>query len=84
MDLEDFFFNPVTLIGGGLVLVIGLCWLMVTSENKEIAAFQARCVAAGETAAKCQILSEIKRSADDAAMSAAFAAGAAASSSGRR
>lgn len=80
-DIVDFILNPVVLFVGGVALTIGLIWWAISSENAEIAGFKQRCVAAGETAAKCDVLAEIKRSADDAATTAAFAVG---FSAGRR
>lgn len=63
------------LIFGGIVLCALLVWALIAAENSEIAGFKQRCIAAGETPAKCAILAEIKRSADDAAMMSGFAVG---------
>lgn len=70
--------NPITWLVAAVILLLGFAWLAEVSEDAEIAAFQRRCVAAGETPAKCAILAEIKRSADDASMAASFAIGMAA------
>jgi hypothetical protein len=74
---DDLICNPVTWIVGIIVLVGGVFWL----ENSELNSFRKRCIAAGETPAKCELLVEIKSSADSAAISAGFAVG---MSSGRR
>lgn len=62
-------------ISGFVVLLIGGLFMMCISENREMADFSARCLAAGETAEKCKLLAEVKRSADDASMAASFAVG---------
>lgn len=72
------------LVGGGLViLLVGCLFMMCLSENREMADFSARCLAAGEIAEKCKLLAEVKRSADDASMAASFAVGFAATRGAR-
>jgi hypothetical protein len=70
--------NPITWLVLAVLLLLGFGWWAESSEKAEIASFQQRCIAAGETPAKCAILAEIKRSADDASMAAGFAIGMAA------
>lgn len=84
--LVDFWDNNCgkILIFAGLALFAGLLWIINEAEKAEISAFRRRCIASGETAAKCEILVEVKRSADSAQISAAMAIGFAAGSSGRR
>jgi hypothetical protein len=77
--------NGLCLVVVTVAAFVGLAFWLDSCEDNEIAAFTQRCVAAGETPAKCAVLAEIKRSADDAQMAAGAAIGfAAGSSAGRR
>jgi len=67
--------SPLAVVGMMVVVVIVLSIFIIKSEDADIARFHARCMAAGETSAKCDILSEIKRSSDDTGMMAAGSMG---------
>lgn len=68
-----------------LVAVIGgLSWFMVSSENAEMARFMDKCLAIPKSQAECELLAEIKSSADSAQLSSSLAVGMAAGSVGRR
>lgn len=71
-------------IGAIAALVVGGIWWAIDAENSELAAFNAKCLAAGKAQLECDLFTDLKRSSDQAAMAAGFAAGAAASSSAGR
>lgn len=54
-----------------MVALVALVLFMGWAEGREIDSFRSRCMATGDSAAKCELLVELKRSADTAQMMAA-------------
>ena len=63
------------ILAGCILVIGGLIWAWTFAEGREIAAFNARCLAAGKAQAECDLLVEIKRSSDDAGFAASVAVG---------
>lgn len=80
----EFVFHPATFIALCFLLIAGFTYWVESSLDSEQKDFVERCVTAGETRAKCQVLSEIKRSSDSAGITASFAVGLAAGSAASR
>jgi hypothetical protein len=53
-------------IAACIVAVAGLCWAIVAADNADMARFMAKCAAAGKSQGECELLAEIKSSADSA------------------